>query len=158
MSIAESNAQYGAQAGVMAPSGSWSNFWGTGFGGQVYYKRDQGDNIAYGGSIGFFSLPGQTVNFGLISAEYADASIIPILGTFDYKLDEMFYAGGDVGYNVFSVGDLDQSITSTVGSSFAVIPKVGANFGMFNAEARFNIVGDSYLSLLVGISLGGSSN
>lgn len=151
----ESKAQYGVQAGVLAPTGNWGDIWSAGFGGQVFYKIDQGEDISYGGSIGYYSLPGSTVDFVFASIEYPSANIIPILGTFDYKLSDKFYVGGDVGYNFISLGSLDQTATTSVGSSFALIPKAGVSFGSAFAEARLNIVGDSYLSLVVGISLGG---
>lgn len=157
-STTSAKAQFGVQAGVLAPTGDWGDIWGAGFGGQVFYKKSQGDNITYGGSIGYFSLPGETINFGLVPFVFPDANVIPILGTFDYQINDLFYVGGDAGYNVISIGDLDQGITTTAESSLALIPKAGVKYSIFHAEARLNIVGDSYFSLVVGLSLGGKSS
>lgn len=150
----EVHSQFSIKGGILAPSGDWSEAWGLGFGGQVGYKLGGEDNLSYGGSIGFFSLSGKDVDLGFLgSFSYPNISVIPILGTIEYQLNDQFYVGGDAGYNYFSIGDFEGGLTSSVGSSLAIIPKAGASFESFFAEARFNIIGDSYLSVMVGVNL-----
>ena len=149
----ETNAQQiGAQAGLILPQGSWGDFWSTGYGAQVFYKVDRNEQIKIGGSIGYFIAPGQELDLGFFgTSEFPDASIIPLLGTFDYKVNDQFYVGGDAGYNIISF-DSGDGLDNPAGSSLALIPKVGALFEGFSAEARYNILGDSYFSILIGYS------
>lgn len=150
-----SNAQeYSIHGGTMIPTGGWGDYWSAGLGIQASYKLLKTEEIKIGGSIGFFSIPGQEADFGFIRFNTPDALIIPILGTLDLQIDEQIYVGGDAGYNVISF-DLDSSFGSLAGSSLALIPKVGVKFGGLSGEIRYNILGDNYLSLMVGYSFGG---
>jgi len=143
----QSYSQITVQGGVLAPAGDWADIWGMGFGAQASYKIERTDKISIGGSIGYFRIPGDE----FAGFDWGDFNMIPILGTFDYKLDDMFYVGGDAGYNILSYDD-DGDIDTAAGSSFALIPKVGAKYNQLSAEARYNIAGDAYFSFLIGYS------
>lgn len=144
--------QIGVQAGLLAPQGTWADSWGAGFGAQAFYKVERDELIKIGGSIGYFVVPGEDLDLGFFGTiELEDATIIPLLGTFDYSVNDQFYVGGDAGYNVF-IFDSGDGFDNPAGSSFALIPKVGALFNGFSGEARYNILGDSYFSILIGYS------
>jgi hypothetical protein len=145
------SAQFGVQAGIAMPMGTFGDIAGMGFGGALSYKKEMGEGMKIGGSVGFFSLSGEEVDILGTTYEYGNSTLIPILATFDYALGDNLYVGADAGYNVISVdmGDVPGSVT---GSSAALIPKAGILFDKVSVEGRFNVIGDQYLGVLVGFS------
>jgi len=146
------SAQFGVQAGIAMPMGTFGDIAGMGFGGALSYKKEMGEGMKIGGSAGFYSLPGEELAGGF---EWGSTTLIPILVTFDYSLGDNLYVGADAGYNVISIDAGDTGLSAT-GSSAALIPKVGVLFDKVSVEGRFNAIGDQYLGVLVGFSFGGN--
>ena len=145
--------QISISGGVLIPADEWSDSWDSGYGIQASYKIERNEQIRIGGSIGLFTVPGKEIDFLGFRIDIPDARIIPILSTFDYKINEQFYVGGDAGYNLF-LYDTGDSFDSPAGSTLALIPKIGTVYNKLNAELRYNILGDSYLSVIVGFTFG----
>ena len=76
------SAQIGVQAGSISPVGDWSEFWGLGAGGKVFYKRALNDRILLGGSVGLFIAQGRKVDPFL--SKIFRYKTLPILATLDY--------------------------------------------------------------------------
>jgi hypothetical protein len=148
-------AQVGVQAGVIIPSGDWSDFWSSGIGGNFAYKIEIGDGAKIGASIGYFSLQGKSVrdNNGN-SFETGNSSLIPFLGTFDYQLSSSIFLGLDAGYNYISyekgVFGFSTGSSFAAGNSAAIVPKIGVLRNKFSTELRYNVIEANYLSILVG--------
>lgn len=155
-STEKATAQFGIQGGVTLPMGGLGDFVGMGVGGQVFYKKESGDGMKIGGTAGFYSM--SEGDFEILGSSFAyTGTIIPVLVTFDYELADNFYAGADAGYNIISLStddDLTGFNFTVAGSSLALVPKAGIKFGPVSVEARYNVLGDNYLSALVGFSFG----
>ncbi len=147
----DASAQFGVQAGIAMPMGTFGDIAGMGFGGAVSYKKETGEGMKIGGSVGFYALPGEEFDSFGSTYEWGNTTLIPILATFDYAIGDNLYVGADAGYNVISIDAGDTGLTAT-GSSAALIPKVGVLFDKVSLEGRFNVIGDQYLGVLVGFS------
>lgn len=139
--VNQASAQFGVQAGVMMPQGDISE-WGMGFGGQVFYKKEAGDGMNIGGTVGYYALgDGDNTTYSI--------AILPIMATFDYALGDSFYVGADAGYSYVTVTG---GGVGAVGSTVAAAPKAGANLGPIHVEVKYQLLDLSYLQAVVGFS------
>jgi hypothetical protein len=146
--------------GVVMPSGNFSNFAGTGFGGSVrgFYQYEGLDNLMLTGMIGYYPFGAKEYTlFGLSSGYEYKWKVIPItsggryyFGAADAKT--RFYAGAELGIHIFSVSV--NGSTSVFGNSalsgsteFALIPMAGAELGPLDLYAEYSLSEFNYFGI-----------
>jgi hypothetical protein len=119
------------------PNGSWSTFWGTGFGVSVRYEAPIQDKLNWTASAGFLSFSGKSYNFGGFGNITAPSeTIIPLTGGIKYYFQESnkgFYGAADIGLFIAN---------NNAGTKFGFSPGVGYRLEKFDFAFRFNAVSD----------------
>ncbi len=150
----------GVGGGVVLPTGSFGDFAGTGFGGNVqgYYKYEGLDNVVLTGYIGYYRFGEKEFSFfGTGTGIGYKWTLIPIMSGGRYYLGEpeaktRLFLGAEVGVHIYSlsVSDEDTGLGSgaLAGSTeFAIIPVVGAQLGPLDLYAQYSLSDLNYIGL-----------
>ena len=83
--------------------------------------------------------------------------IWPLLVTADYILKNRLYVGLDAGYTLIShktaVFSFSTGAAFATDDGLALTPKVGMELNKFHVETRYSVLGNQYLTLLIGFRL-----
>jgi len=147
----------GVGGGLVMPSGNFSDFAESGFGGTVrlHYKYEGLDNIVLTGSAGYYRFGAKEFNFlGFGTGLKYKWTLVPLTSGGRYYFGDPeakvnFYLGAEIGVHIFSVtleDDQGQSASGfgTLDSSteFSLIPMAGVRLGPLDAYAQYSIAGD----------------
>ncbi|MBI1767479.1 MAG: hypothetical protein HY015_10185 [Bacteroidetes bacterium] len=143
LAVAPAFSQFSAGLDLAIPNGSWSDFWGTGFGASVRYEAPIQEKLNWTASAGFISFSGKSYNFGGFGSITAPSeTIIPVTGGVKYyfqKSNGGFYGAADLGFFIAN---------NSAGTKFGFSPGVGYRLEKFDFAFRFNAVSDlNYLGL-----------
>lgn len=155
---------YGARGVLALPSGDFGDVAGTGFGaiGMVLYGFNE--NLNFSGSAGYIAFGGkENTYFNTEGYKYSYA-LIPITTGARYyfggtESKARFYAGGELGYFIYSVnvdtpegGSAVSGVSST--GKFGLTPQVGVELSILDIRAAYSLADFNYIGLEVGVILG----
>ncbi len=143
LAVSPAFSQFSGGLDLALPNGSWSDYWGAGFGVSVRYEKEIQDKLNWTASAGFLSFTGKSYNFGFgVSGNYPSETIIPVTGGIKYYFQESnsgFYGAADLGLFFANNG---------AGTKFGFSPGIGYRLEKFDFAFRFNAVSDiNYLGL-----------
>ena len=168
--VSAANAQFSVGAELGLPSGNFSDFASTGFGGSVSYDATISDKLGWTASIGYLSFGGKTIQYNSsLSIPFGATSNIPLNGGVKYYFSEAgngFYGGLDLSLNFLSVSYLESINNGNNGSGytlgtqsetkFGINPGIGYRLSNLDFAFRYNAVGDfSYLGIRAAYVFGG---
>jgi hypothetical protein len=127
--------QFSAGLDVAFPNGSWSDYWGTGFGASLRYEAPIQTKLNWSASIGFLSFSAKNNN-------YSNETIWPVTGGLKYYFQKS---------NVGPYGAADMGLffgNNGAGTKFGFTPGIGYRLQRFDFAFRYNLVTDlSYWGL-----------
>lgn len=150
----------GAGGGIAAPTGNFSNYAGSGFGGVVrtHYQKEGLEPLIFTGAIGYLQFGAKEWTFlGQSTGLDYKWSLVPVMSGARYYLGQpnagaRMYVGGELGLHFYSVSlsnDAGQSTSGALGSStkFALQPMVGAVIGPLDVYAVYSLTDLNYFGL-----------
>jgi len=155
---------YGARGVLALPSGDFSDVAGTGFGaiGMVLYGFSE--NLNFSGSVGYIAFSGKENTFFNSSGYKYNYALVPITTGARYyfggtESKTRFYAGGELGYFIYSVSvDTPEGGSAVTGVSstgkFGLTPQVGVELGILDIRAAYSLADFNYIGIEVGVILG----
>ena len=151
----------GVGGGMVMPSGDFSNFAGSGYGGSVrlHYNYEGLENLMLTGSVGYFRFGSKEWSFfGINSGVSLQYTVIPLTSGGRYyfgaaEAKTRFYLGGEIGIHFFSVSFNDGETSGVLGNSlsssteFALIPVAGVALGPLDVFAQYSLSDFNYFGL-----------
>lgn len=140
----QASAQFGVEAGIALPTGDFSDFAGTGFGGAVTYKKKFGP-IKAGGSVGYTTFSEKDGIGGL--------DVIPVKGIVEYLIPGVGFrpfVGGHIGYYLIQEDNADNQLGFGIGAGAYLTQKLNARVDYNSIQTEGTAA--TFLGVTVGIA------